>query len=395
VVRCIFHIDLDAFFVAVERLHDPTLIGKPVVVGGHRDSRGVVSAASYEARKYGVHSAMPLVQAQRLCPQALFVPVHFGRYVDASRRFMSLLEPLSPLIEPLGMDEAFLDMSEAVRDFDDAQARARDLKSRIREELGLVASIGVAPCKVVAKVASDFEKPDGLVVVRTGEEAAFLAPLEVRKLPGVGKRTEESLTELGVTTIGDLATIPQEVLQRRFGRYGVALSERARGIDSSPVEPRGEPRSMSRETTFPVDISDHERLQSTLRAMCEELGHDLWTHKKRAGAVTVKVRYEDFHTATRQSTLKATTTEASLLCQAATTSLTGLIAGDQRRVRLVGVKVSKLEGPERQLDMFSSESAKMQNLEKAIAHVHRRFGRNSLQTLREKSKRADYGPHTT
>jgi len=395
VARCVFHVDLDAFFVAVERLHDPSLEGKPVIVGGHPDSRGVVSAASYEARKYGVHSAMPLVQAKRLCPQALFVPVHFGRYVDASRRFMALLQPLAPLIEPLGLDEAYMEMSEVVRNYDDARARAVDLKRDIRAQLGLVASIGVAPCKIVAKVASDFEKPDGLVVVRPGEEAAFLAPLAARKLPGVGERTEESLAQMGVATIGDIAMLPEDVMQRRFGRYGVVLLRHARGMDPSPVEPRGEPRSMSRETTFSTDTGDAERLQSTLHAMCEELAHDLRHHKKRAGSVAIKVRYEDFQTVTRQSALKAETAEAGHLHQSASALLVGLIAGEPRRVRLVGVKVSRLTGPERQLDMFSPESAKMQNLERAIAQVHRRYGQDSLRTLREKAKGAENLPRTT
>ena len=338
---------------------------------------------------------MPLVHAQRLCPHAVFVPVHFGRYIDASRRFMALLEPLAPLIEPLGMDEAFLDMSDVVRDYDDARARAVDLKRSTREQLALVASIGVAPCKVVAKVASDLEKPDGLVIVQPGEEAAFLAPLTVRTLPGVGKKTEESLAELGVATIGDLAKLPEDVMQRRFGRYGGVLLRHARGVDPSPVEPRGEPQSMSRETTFSVDISARGRLQSTLQAMCGELAQDLRVHKKRAGSVAIKVRYEDFQTVTRQFAVKAETAEAHQLYQSASALLAGLTSGEQRRVRLVGVRVSRLTGPERQLDMFAPDNAKMQNLERAIAQVHHRFGRDSLQTLREKARRANNGPRTT
>ena len=183
--RCIFHIDLDAFFVAVEVLHNPSLKGKPVVVGGNPDSRGVVSAASYEAREYGVHSAMPLSQARRLCPHAVFVSLHFERYVEASSAFMSMLESVSPVIEPMGIDEAYLDVSGLVDSFDAARALAIQLKARVRKELGLVASIGIAPCKIVAKVASDHDKPDGLVVVAPGEEASFLAPLAVGKLPGI------------------------------------------------------------------------------------------------------------------------------------------------------------------------------------------------------------------
>ncbi len=394
-MRCIFHVDLDAFFVSVEQLHDPSLQGKPVIVGGHPDSRGVVSAASYEARRFGVHSAMPLAQARRLCPAAVFVPVHFSRYVAASEQFMNLLEKTAPLIERLGLDEAFLDMSELVRDFTEARSHALSLKRQVREELGLVVSVGVAPCKIVAKVASDAEKPDGLVVVRPGEEAAFLAPLEVRKLPGVGKKTAASLADIGVQTIGQLAAIPEHVLHGKFSRYGDVLLRHARGIDNSAVEPRGEPQSMSRETTFQVDTRDTTFLQSTLRSMCEEVAQDLRRHGKRSRTVTVKLRYEDFRTVTRQSSLAIEVIEADAIFAAAAPLLQTLMAHERQRVRLIGVRASRLSGPERQLDMFARDSAKIQNVEHAIAQVRDRFGPDSIKSLREKTRKPPKSPHTT
>ncbi|HEO69882.1 MAG TPA: DNA polymerase IV [Candidatus Hydrogenedentes bacterium] len=394
-VRCIFHVDLDAFFVSVEQLHDPSLKGRPVVVGGHPDSRGVVSAASYEARRYGVHSAMPLVQAKRLCPQAVFVPVSFPKYVEASRRFMALVGTMASVVEPLGLDEAFLDVSDVVPDFAAARAHALELKRRVRDELGLIASVGVATCKIVAKVASDFDKPDGLVVVQPGEEASFLAPLDVQKLPGVGKKTADGLAEIGVHTIGQLAALPQEVLQRRLGRYGLLLLSLARGIDDSPVEPRGEAKSVSRETTFARDTHDIAHLDSTLQAICVEVAHDLRENRKRARTVTLKLRYEDFQTVTRQSTLNVDTVDPQVLHDAAASLLRTLMAGERRRIRLIGVRASRLSGPERQLDMFSQDTAKMQNLERAIAQLHDRFGPKSIQTLREREKKAEKPPRTT
>jgi DNA polymerase-4 len=395
VERCIFHVDLDAFFVSVEQRYDQSLRGKAVVVGGHPESRGVVSAASYEARRYGVHSAMPLVQAKRLCPHAVFVPLHFSRYVEASRQFMQLLASMAPVTEPLGLDEAFLDVSTAVPDYNAARQLAVELKRRVRQHIELVASIGVASCKIVAKVASDHDKPDGLVVVRPGEEASFLAPLSIRKLPGVGKKTEESLNEIGVTTVGELAALPETVLRSRFGRYGVTLQRHARGIDPTPVAPRGEPQSMSRETTFESDTRDSRRLLAMLQSMCEELAQDLRRHSKRARTVTVKLRYEDFLTITRQTSLREESAEPETLFRAAAPLLQALIAVNPRRIRLIGVRVSRLSGPEQQLDMFSPQSARLQKLERAIAEVHSLYGPDSLISLEERGRKSKPASQTT
>ncbi|MBN1151946.1 MAG: DNA polymerase IV [Dehalococcoidia bacterium] len=393
--RCIFHVDLDAFFVSVEQLHDPSLKGKAVVVGGHPDSRGVVSAASYEARRFGVHSAMPLSQAKRLCPQALFIPVNFPRYIDASRRFMALLTRAASTIEPLGLDEAFLDVSESVHDFEGAHARAVELKRHVHNQLGLVASVGVATCKVVAKVASDFDKPDGLVVVLPGHEAAFLAPLRVESLPGVGKKTAASLAEIGVQTVGQLAVMSPHVMLRRFGRYGEVLLNHARGIDDSPVEPRGEPKSMSRETTFSKDTRDLSRLDSTLQSMCVELSNDLKRHRKRAGTVTLKLRYEDFKTVTRQTSLIPETADTADLLRAAADLLRAMMDAERRHIRLIGVRATRLTGPERQLDMFAAESTRIQNLEQAVAELQSRYGPDSIQTLEQAAERRKKPSRTT
>ncbi len=384
--RCLFHVDLDAFFVSVEQLHDPSLRNKPVIVGGQPNSRGVVSAASYEARRFGVHSAMPLAQARRLCPQALFVPLHFSRYVEASGRFMALLEATAPVVEPLGLDEAFLDMSGVAPDFEQARERAADLKRRVREQLGLTVSVGVAGCRATAKVASDHGKPDGLVVVPPGGEASFLAPMDVDSLPGVGEKTAGILRALGVETIGQLAALPAAVLQQKLGRYGEVLQLRARGLDSSVVEPRGEPQSMSRETTFEVDTRETKRLTATLHGMCEELSRDLRAHGKRAGTVTLKLRYEDFHTVTRQDSPGTATNAADALGATAAKLLTGLLAEDGRLVRLIGVRASRLVGPEQQLDMFSPDAARIQSLDRAIAAIRRRHGPHAIHTLRNPEK---------
>ena len=384
VTRCIFHADLDAFFVSVEQLDNPSLKGRPVIVGGDPGTRGVVAASSYEARSYGVHSAMPLVQARRLCPDAIFVPTHFKRYVEASQQFMGLLETMAPIVESLGLDEAFLDISELVPDFDAAASHAAKLKRRVHDELGLTASVGIATCKVVAKVASDYDKPDGLVLVRPGEEASFLSQLAVGKLPGVGRKTGETLRELGVETIGQLAALPQNVARRSLGRYGELLCHHAQGLDNSRVEPRGEPRTMSRETTFQTDTRDISFLQGTLRSMCEHLSRDLRSHKKQAATVTLKLRYEDFQTVTRQSTLKESSSADGVLYDAAARLLGQLMAVSSKRVRLVGVRVSRLCGPQRQLDLFAPDNARVQNLERAITLIRRRFGEGAINTGRDR-----------
>ena len=301
----ILHVDLDAFFAAVEQRDRPELRGRPVVVGGAggSDARGVVSAASYEARRFGIHSAMPLRTAAALCPDAVFLPVDGARYVAASGEVMAILARFTPRVEPISIDEAFLDVAGSEALFGPPEAIAHAIKAAVRSEVGLTASVGVASTKLVAKIASDLQKPDGLVVVRAGAEATFLAPLPIRRLWGIGEKTRLALADFGVRTIGDLATIPPDALRRRFGEHGARLAERARGIDPSPVEPSQDAKSVSHEHTFDVDTSDREVIERTLLGLSEGVAARLRAAGLRAGVVAVKVRDSEFATHTRQRSL--------------------------------------------------------------------------------------------
>ena len=264
--RTILHVDLDAFFAAVEQRDRPELRGKPVVVGGGGpNQRGVVSAASYEARRFGIHSAMPLREAGRRCPDAIFLPVDGRKYLHVSRDVMAILRRFTPLVEPISIDEAFLDVTGSRELFGDGPTIARAIKDAVREEVQLTISVGVATTKLVAKIASDLEKPDGLVVVAPGEEAAFMAPLDIGRLWGVGEKTATALREYGVRTMGDLAGLPVDLLERRFGKHGSTLADRARGLDADRVVGEGEAaKSVGHEHTFDVDTSDRETIERTL-----------------------------------------------------------------------------------------------------------------------------------
>jgi DNA polymerase-4 len=267
--RTIMHIDLDAFFVSVEQAANPELRGKPVVVGGKPGGRGVVATASYEARAFGLHSGMPLVTAARLCPQAIFIEGNYHRYAEVSKKFMAILADLSPFLEPMGLDEAYLDVTGFESLHGSIRQMAQKIKQRVRDELGIVASVGIASCKVVAKVASDESKPDGLIEVPPGRECDFLAPLATRKLPGVGKKTEQVLTGLGIRTIGQLARMPPNAMKNRFGGW---LHRHANGIDNSPVTPPAEAKSISRENTFEKDTRDVVFLSATYGTWQKESG---------------------------------------------------------------------------------------------------------------------------
>ncbi|HIE17916.1 MAG TPA: DNA polymerase IV, partial [Dehalococcoidia bacterium] len=255
-VRCIIHVDLDAFFASVEQALAPELYGKPVIVGGRPDRRGVVASASYEARAFGIRAGMPLSQAYRLCPQAIFLQGCFSHYRDASSKFMAILADFSPRLEPAGLDEAYLDVT-GCGSYDSRQQLAVHIKQRVRRELKLTASLGVANSKLVAKIASDLGKPDGLVEVAPGEEKDFLAPLPVASLPGVGRRMERALKAMGIATIGQLAALPIESVRGYLGNAGVVIHQYANGIDNRGVEPPGEAKSISRETTFAQDTCDY------------------------------------------------------------------------------------------------------------------------------------------
>ncbi len=378
----ILHVDLDAFFAAVEQRDRPELRGRPVVVGGGggADRRGVVSAASYEARRFGVRSAMPLRTAAALCPQAVFLPVDGAKYVAVSREVMAILRRYTPRVEQVSIDEAFLDVAGSEALFGPPDAIAVAIKAAIRAEIGLTASVGVAATKLIAKVASDLRKPDGLVVVPAGEEAAFLAPLPISRLWGVGDKTRVALADFGVRTIGDLAAIPPDALRRRFGEHGAQLAERARGIDPSTVEEPQDARSISHEHTFDVDTSDREVIERTLLGLSEGVAGRLRTAGLRAGTVAVKVRASDFSTHTRQRTLAEPTDLADPIWRTSLELARPLLRGT--RVRLLGVAASNLVEPS-QLPLFvEAEDERQRRTVAAVDEIRRRFGPRAVTRAR-------------
>jgi DNA polymerase-4 len=378
--RTILHVDLDAFFAAVEQRDRPELRGLPVVVGGGGpNDRGVVSAASYEARAFGVHSAMPLRQAGRLCPQAVFLPVDGAKYQSVSRDVMAILRRFSPLVEPISIDEAFIDVTGSRPLFGDGGTIARRIKDEVRSDVGLTASVGVARTKLVAKVASDLRKPDGLVVVPPGEEAAFLAPLPITRLWGVGAKSAAALREYGVRTIGDLAALPDDLLTRRFGKYGASLGERARGIDADPVGDRDAAKSIGHEHTFDVDTSDREVIERTILAMAEGVAGRLRDSGVKAATVTVKIRDTSFRTITRQRTLKQPTDLTEPIFRTALELARPEVRG--LRIRLLGVTASGL-GERDQLALFGADDPRRRRVVEAADAVRHRFGDRSITRAR-------------
>jgi len=375
--RCIFHIDLDAFFVSVEQVLDPRLKGKPVIVGGDPERRGVVASASYEARPFGIHAGMPLSRARRLCPQAIFIRANFSRYRDASAKFMEILADFSPHIEPLGLDEAYLDVTGYEQPYGSTRELALAIKERIYKELKLTASVGIATCKVVAKIASDLCKPDGLLEVAPGGEQDFLNRLPVAKLPGVGKKTEQALKSMGISTIGELASAPQERIREQFGAIGIVIHSYARGIDDRRVEAPGEPKSISKQITFAKDSLDRHFLEAELRGVCQEVGEELRCRNKKAKCVAIRLRYADFKTITRQLSLKQLVASNQLIFTTALQLLNKALAQRAKPVRLIGVKVSNLVAQEKQLHMFNSGAEK---LDKAIDKIRRKYGPTAIKT---------------
>lgn len=370
--RAIIHVDMDAFYASVEQRDHPALRGKPVIVGADPRGRGVVAAASYEARRFGVHSAMPISRAARLCPHAVFLPVDMEKYARVSKEIMAILAEYSPLVEPLSLDEAFLDVTGTERLFGSALGLARTIKHRVREEVGLTASAGVAPNKFLAKLASDLEKPDGLVEVRRGAEAAFLHPLPVERLWGVGRVTAGELRRMGVETIGQLARVPVRILERRFGKTGTHLHELAWGRDDRPVEPFAPPRSMGAEETFARDHRDPERLHRTLRAQAERVARELRADGYVGRTVTLKLRFRDFRTLTRSQTGVPTQDGLELFERAQ--SLLARVPLAQP-VRLVGVSVSGLTSAESpQFPLFAEVAARRTRLARAVDALAQRFG---------------------
>lgn len=380
--RTIMHIDLDAFFVSVEQALNPELQGKPVVVGGSADKRGVVACASYEARAFGLHAGMPLTTASRLCPQATFIEGSFPKYRDASQRFMAILADFSPSLEPVSLDEVYLDATGFESIYGSVWQMAVAIKQRIRDELGFCSSAGIASCKVVAKIAAELSKPDGLLEIARGEERSFLAPLPLAKLPGVGKKTERILSGLGIDTIGKLSVMPLSALKSRFGASGELLHRYANGIDDREVEPPGAAKSISRETTFGKDTKDRSLLEATLRYLGERVGAELRRRGRQARCVTLKLRYADFTTITRSRTLKQASNTDQTIFDTGLELLSKALAQEKQPVRLIGIGVSNLVEPGRQLDMFDSSAQRLEQLNIAIDRIRDKYGFTAIQTGR-------------
>jgi DNA polymerase-4 len=339
--RRILHCDMDCFYAAVHVRDDPALQGLPVVVGGDPAGRGVVAAASYEARRHGIHSAMPAAQARRSCPEAVFLRPDFARYKTESEAIFAIYREFSPIVEPMSLDEAYVDVSQYLGDFGSATEIALEIRRRVRRQRQLTVSVGVAPNKLIAKIASDFDKPDGLTVVRPSEVADFLAPLPVRRLHGVGPSTEQSLKALGVTTVADLRELSLDRLLARFGHWGRALWRSARGLDDRPVQCEHMRKSLSTERTFPHDVSDLATMDEILAEMSAEVAGSLDRRRLAAYTVFVKVRYPDFTTLTRSHTFATPVSSAAAISDCAR-RLLRRTEGIGRAVRLLGVGTGTL-----------------------------------------------------
>ena len=341
-MRNILHADFDAFYASVEQLDNPELRGRPLAVGGSPESRGVVAAASYEARAYGVRSAMPMRTAVQRCPELVRVSARFGRYREVSRRVMDIFSDVTPLVEPLSLDEAYLDITDRVTREATPEVIARQLKQRVKRDLSLTISVGVGASKSVAKIASDLEKPDGLTVVPPGTEKSFLAPLPVGKLPGVGPKTEERLTAEGVVTVGDLAERTDDWLTARFGRNGEFMKRLATGQDDRPVETSRDTKSVSSETTLVTDTGDPDALQELVNRLSQDVSRSLERRDLWGRTVKVKLRLSDFTTFTRQITLPEVVQASDEIAEAAGV-LVRNETGPGRTFRLVGVGVAGFE----------------------------------------------------
>lgn len=383
----ILHVDMDAFYASVEQRDRPELASKPVIVGGTPEQRGVVAAASYAVRKFGVHSAMPTATALRLCPQAVVLPVRIAHYAAISRQIRKLFFRYTPLVEPLSLDEAFLDVSGCRGLFGSGEQIAQQLKREIHEQTGLVASIGVAPNKFLAKIASDLEKPDALVVVSPQDVDGFLAPLPVSRLWGVGKVTDQRLERLGVRTIGQLRTLSREALKAYFGDSGEHFWKLAHGIDERPVVSDREARSLSHETTFAADLFEPDALRGWLLQLTDQVGRRLRRQAKLARTVQIKLRFTDFRTITRSRTLAQPTDVTAELWQAASELLRQAVPPSRRLVdsgvRLLGMGVSGIADPQPvQQRLFDEpdtpQHAKQRQLDRVTDAVRERFGAAAL-----------------
>lgn len=387
VAEPILHVDLDAFYASVEVQKDPSLAGKPVVVGGG-GNRGVVMSASYVARAFGIRSAMPAVRARRLCPDVVFVKPDFESYQAHSNRFREILLAVTPLVEPISLDEAFLDVAGALLLFGEPFAIAEQIRADVQRELGFSCSVGVAPSKLIAKLASRIAKPDGVVVVRAGEVEAFLDPLPARALWGVGEKTMETLSRLGVKTVGDLGRIPPAVLGRLLGeQHAQGLIDLARGVDVRLVVPYEAPKSVSHEETFDTDLDADEDLLREILALSQRVGSRLREDGYRSRTVVLKIRLANFTTLTRSRTLPAPTDVTAVINHVAAEMFRAL-PGARRRVRLVGVGATGLVAAgEEQLALLRGE--RWGDVERAVDRIERRFGQGSAMPAALLDRRRD------
>jgi DNA polymerase-4 len=381
--RTILHLDLDAFFCAVEELNDPSLRGKAFAVGGSPQGRGVVASCSYAARQFGVRSAMPTGQALRLCPGLLVISHHHGNYGEMSEKVMQRLNDLSPLVEQISIDEAFVDISDL---HEPPELIARRLQKRVNDEVGLPCSVGVATNKLVAKIATEVGKkttkkefpPNAVTIVPPGTESEFLAPLKVTMLWGVGPKTAAKMAGLGIITIGDIAHFPAEDLIRRFGENGRDLVQRANGVDDSPVITEHEVKSVSQETTFARDVRDDKQLAQTIRELSAQVGRRLRKAGIVGATVKIKLRWPDFTTLTRQVTLSQSTDQDEEIYRVAL-DLLGKVRPKGKAVRLIGVGVTGLGTPLRQLGLWDAEAEKSRRLQEALDSVRARFGSKAIE----------------
>jgi DNA polymerase IV len=398
----ILHVDMDAFYASIEQRDRPELAGRPVVVGGSSSGRGVVAAASYEARRFGVHSAMPTAAAIRLCPQLIVLPVRMGHYAEVSQRIRAIFHRYTPLVEPLSLDEAFLDVGPSRKLFGDGLQIAHRIKRDILEETRLIASVGVAPNKFLAKIASDLEKPDALVVVDPDGVAQFLAPLPINRLWGVGKVTAAKLQRLGVETIGQLRRLSLDQLRTHFGDHGEHFWHLARGLDDRPVVPDRQAKQISHETTFPQDITDLDLLRQRLWELTEQVARRLRQCRRCGRTVQIKLRLGDFRTITRSRSLQQPTDTTGELWQTAQSLLDQALPATvlAQGLRLIGIGVSGLVDPPLvQTRLFDDERSEQhqqhRQLDKVTDAVQARFGNqaisraNSLSTPAKSKRPAD------
>ena len=382
--RAIIHVDMDAFYASVEVMDRPELAGKPVIVGGSVESRGVVTAASYEARVYGVHSAMSSARAHRLCPHGIYLEPRMERYADVSRDIRRILDEFTPIVEPISIDEAFLDVTASQSLFGSGPEMGRAIKRRIRGEIGLIASVGIAPNKYLAKLASDLEKPDGFVVITQEEAQARLAPLPVSRLWGIGKKTEPNFIAAGLKTIGDVARAPDELLERLAGSYAPRLKQLAHGVDDRDVVADAEAKSIGAENTFARDIGDPARLREELDALSERVARRARADGMVGFTVNLKARFGDFTTVTRAKTLGEATADSVVIRDTARELLEGRLDRNGRALRLLGVSLSNLAHAEDVTrDLFSASvrtaTSRNRTLDGVMDKLRERFGASAVR----------------